>query len=84
MKMIGLDSERKNCPAFLRPFLANQLLTPLFDLAHSHRFASPGTPDEMIDNEMDMGLIPLILKCLFHGLRIHYLKPEGKAKATHA
>ena len=76
--MIWLNGKAQNLPAFLLTSLLNEMLTALFDLAHQHWFASSRTPYEMIDNQVNMVLISLVLKCLFHGLSLAYLRPGCK------
>ncbi|GLV54636.1 hypothetical protein KDH_14830 [Dictyobacter sp. S3.2.2.5] len=66
--MVWLDSQRENGPPFLFTLLLNELLTPLCNVSSQNGFPSPWTPDEMINNEMNVMLISLILKWLFHGL----------------
>ncbi len=70
MDILRLDSQRENVPSFLFTLCFNKLLTAVLEFSYKNRFASFGTPDEMIDNEMDSVFIPLIFKlalvCCFH------------------
>jgi hypothetical protein len=78
MDVIGLDCARENLPASLLAFLPNTLFTSLRDLIDSHRFAPPGTPNQMRDHEMNMVFISLIFKRLFPGLTSPYFRPLCK------
>ena len=70
MDMLGLDSQRENVPSFLLALCFKKLLTAVLEFSYKNRLPSFGTPDEMIDNEMDSVFIPLIFKlalvCRFH------------------
>ena len=69
--MLRLNSERENIPSLLFTFCFKKLLTAVLEFAYKDWLASLGTPDEMIDNEMDPVFISLIFKlalvCRFHG-----------------
>src|SRR5437879_5009928 len=71
MKMVGLNSQCEDGPSFLLTFLLNQLLASFSYIPNQHRLSPSRTPDEMIDNKVNMVLIPLVFKCLFHGMTIH-------------
>src|ERR1700730_3741970 len=62
MDMLGLDSQRENVPSFLLALCFKKLLTAVLEFSYKNRLPSFGTPDEMIDNEMDSVFIPLIFK----------------------
>jgi len=70
MDMVRLDRKRENVPSFLFALCFKKLLTAVLEFADKNRLASFGTPDEMIDNEMDSVLIPPVFKlaflCRFH------------------
>ena len=70
MDMLRLDSQRENVPSFLLALCFNKLLTAVLEFSYKKRLPSFGTPDEMIDNEMDSVFIPLLFKlalaCRFH------------------
>ena len=62
MDMIGLNSQRENCPSARVALLTKKMLTASFDLAYQDRLAAAWTSDEMIDDEMHTVLIALVLK----------------------
>ena len=70
MDMLRLDSQRENVPSFLLALCFKKLLTALLEFSYKNRLPSFGTPDQMIDNEVDSVFIPLICKlalvCRFH------------------
>jgi len=70
MDMVRLNSQREDVPSFLLAFCFKKLLTPISQVPYKNGLPSFGTPDEMIDNEMDSMLIPLVFKlaflCRFH------------------
>lgn len=91
VNMIRLNSQGENLPAFLFAFSFNQLGATILQFAGENRFPSFRTPDEMIDNQMDTMLIPLVGKlafvCRFHIDNIQYIRQSVKlngplAKAT--
>src|SRR5712692_4035647 len=80
MDMVWLDSERENVPSFLFTLCFKKLLTAVLEFSYKNRLPPLGTPDEMIDNEMDSVFIPLIFKlalvCRFH---IDYIQQNRQA-----
>ena len=72
MDMLRLDRKPENVPSFLLALCFKKLLTAVLEFSYKNRLPSFGTPDEMIDNEMDSVFIPLIFKlslvCRFHVL----------------
>ena len=68
--MVRLDRKGENVPSFHLARCFKKLLTALLEFSYKNRLASFGTPDEVIDNEMDSVFIPLIFKlalvCRFH------------------
>jgi hypothetical protein len=79
MEMIGLNGQSKDCPPFLLAFLLNQLLASFSYIPNQHGLSPSWTPDKMVHNEVNMVLIPLIFKCLFHGHIIHDTRQECKS-----
>ncbi len=69
--MVWLDSKRENIPAFLVALGKKKLLATILQFANQDGLSPLGTPDEMIDNEMDSVLISLVFKlalfCRFPG-----------------
>ncbi len=82
MKMVRLDSERENIPSFLVALGLKKLLATILQFANQDGLSPRGTPDEMIDNEMDSVLIPLVFKlalfCRFHGRDYTANSTEGQ------
>ncbi len=72
--MVWLDRKGENVPSFHLALCFKKLLTALLEFSYKNRLPSFGTPDEMIDNEMDSVFIPLIFKlalvCRFHIVNI--------------
>jgi hypothetical protein len=63
--MLRLDRKLENAPSFLFALCFKKLLTAVLEFSYKKRLASFGTPDEMIDKEMDSVLIPLVFKLAF-------------------
>ncbi len=53
MDMLRLDRKPENVPSFLLALCFKKLLTAVLEFSYKNRLPSFGTPDEMIDNEMD-------------------------------
>src|SRR6266566_2095990 len=70
MDMNWLHSKRENSPSLLFALCFKKLLATMLQLASENWLSSLGTPDEMIDNEMDSVFLSLVFKftlfCRFH------------------
>lgn len=81
--MVRLNSQREDVPSFLLAFCFKQLLTPISQVPYKNGLSSFGTPDEMIDNEMDSMLISLVFKpalfCRFHTDNIQHFRQSVKS-----
>jgi len=84
MEMIRLDSQCKNCPSLLFALFFNEFLTAILELSYKNGLSSLGTPDEMIDDQMDAMFISLVLKlaliCRFHLFNIQDFRQAVKPK----
>ncbi len=82
MDMIRLDSQCKNAPSLLFARCFNELLTAILELSSKNGLSSLGTPDEMIDDQMDAMFISLGLKlarlCRFHPFKIQHVHQAVK------
>ena len=86
--MLWLDSECENNPSFLFALCFYEFLATILEFSSKKRLAALGTPDEMIDNEMDSMFISLVLKfalfCRFHIDNIQHFRHMSRANATDA
>src|SRR3981081_1276381 len=84
MDMIRLESQCKKCPSLLFALFCNEFLTAILELAYKNGLSSLGTPDEMIDDQMDAMFISLVLKlvliCRFHVFNIQHFRQVVKSK----
>jgi len=83
MDMVRLDRKPEDVPSFLLAFCFKKLLTPISQFPYKNWLSSFGTPDEMIDDEMDSMLISLVFKptlfCRYHGGNIQYFRQSVKS-----
>src|SRR5260370_1090491 len=76
--MIGLNGEGEDVPPLLRALALDQLPAACGHWPYQHRFAAPWAPDQVVKDEMDALLIPLIRMCLLHASSIHDNRPTSK------
>ena len=85
MDMVRLNSEFSNIPSFFRAFLLDQFNQAILDGASEDRFPALWTPDQVIDDQVDAVLIPLVFhcagRCRFHGTSIQQNQQNGKNRA---
>ena len=62
MDVIGLHRQFQNRPALLVALLANQRLAACANLVHQRLSAALGTPDEVVDNQMEMVFVALVVE----------------------
>src|SRR5213595_3260537 len=77
VQVIGLNRQRKDHPNLFLAFLLNQFLAVIGYRACKDLFAATGTPDRMIDDQMDTMFIALVFKwraCLLHSLAIPQIR----------
>jgi hypothetical protein len=62
MHMIGLHRQFQNRPTLLLTLQANQVFAAFANLIHQHLSPAFRTPDEVVDNQMNMVFIALVVQ----------------------
>ncbi|HEX9415020.1 MAG TPA: hypothetical protein VF916_16070, partial [Ktedonobacterales bacterium] len=62
---VRLNRQRQHLPALLRTLALDQLPTAGGHWSDQHRLAAARAPDQVLDDEMNAVLIPLVLMSLF-------------------
>src|SRR5258707_11424810 len=82
--VVWLDRQRQNLPTLFRALALDQVAAGCGHWPHQHWLAAARAPDEVIDDQVDAMLIPLVLVCLFHVASIPQYRPAYKGRVLSA
>src|SRR5260221_10815522 len=78
------SGQRQNLPTLFRALALDQVAAACGHWPHQHWLAAARAPDEVIDDQVDALLIPLVLVCLFHVASIPQYRPAYKGRVLSA